>query len=163
MENPFDDWNKTTDRDNLIPMYITYNKKQKKYSYIKYIIIGFIYLLEIFTAVLGGLNNQEVNTFPNTNFTIQYWLLTSGLYNICGLMCVYLFPLFTYKNKLYFIIYDLVKLLWLALGSFILLNYNSIINCNFIIGYTLFYLIIEFIYLNYTFQKILGLKDITHI
>ena len=166
MQNPFDDSNDNsndniTDRDKLIPTYITYNKKQKNHLCvnIKYIAISFIYLLEILTSVLGGLNNQQVKTFPNTNFKIQYWLLVSGLYNIVGIMCIYQFPLFKYENKLYFIIYDILKLLWLIIGSFILLNYNTIINCNFIIGYTLFYLIVSFVYLNYTFQKILGLKD----
>ena len=162
MQNPFDDSNDNiTDSDKLIPTYITYNKTEKKYlcTNIKYVIISLIYLLEIFTAVLGGLNNQQVETFPNTNLKIQYWLFVSGLYNIIGLMCTYQFPKKKYENKLYFIIYDIVKLLWLIIGSFILLNYNSVVNCNFIIGYTLFYLIVGFIYITYTFQKIFSLKD----
>jgi hypothetical protein len=176
MQNPFEE----LDNEKLLPHFNNYENKPKKYTYLKIVIIVFIYLLEIFTAVLGGLNNQEVNTFPNTNFTIQYWLLASGLYNIIGLMCTYQFPkknveanflrselyidnsrpLFKYNNKLYFVIYDIIKLLWLAVGSFILLNYNSIIHCNFIIGYTLFYLILDFVYLNYTFQKTIKLRDI---
>ena len=125
MQNPFEE----SDNEKLLPQFNNYENKPKKYTNLKIMIIGFIYLIEIFTSVLGGLNNQFTNTFPNTNFTIQYWLLASGLYNIIGLMCTYNFPLFNYDNKLYFIIYDIIKLLWLSIGTFILLNYNTILNC----------------------------------
>jgi hypothetical protein len=129
------------------------------FNYIRYIIISIIYLIEALTATLGGLNVQDTNTFPNVNLKIQYWLLASGLYNIFGLILIYQFPLFTYSNKNYFTIYNILKFIWILIGGFILINYNKIINCNFIIGYSLFYIILNFNFMIYIFYKISKLQE----
>lgn len=139
MQNPFqdDDYN-SRDTDKFIS---TYTFQQKK-SYYHYITIGLIYILECFTSTYGALSEDKSNGLFNSKLTYQYWLLTSGIYSIIGLIMIYQFNQKTYENKLYFIVYDFIKCCWLIIGAG-LFAFNQIVGCNFLIGYSLFYLLLS--------------------
>ena len=67
-----------------------------------YIFNGLIYLLEILTATIGGMNdNKNIGLF-NSGLILQYFLMSAGIYSILGLIANYQFNLKVYKNKLYF-------------------------------------------------------------
>jgi len=153
MQNPFidDDQINQRDTDRFIQSEFQINRIQKPiYSYI---LVGFIYLLEILTTVLGGMNDNHNNGLFNSGFNLQYWLMISGIYSIICMMAIYQFNQKIYKNKIYFIILDFIKLCWIFIGIIILFGFNIIIGCNFIIGYALFYILFSIIYLSMTFTK----------
>ena len=97
MINPFideTDLENQTDTDKFIKKSTYTNTQNKTTISNRYIIIGLIYLLEIFTSVLGGINNQKTIGLKYSGLTIQYWLIISGIYNICGLIIIYQFNYF---------------------------------------------------------------------
>ncbi len=119
----------------------------KKNNYpITYIIVGLIYLLEILTSVIGGTNDNNNTGLFKSGLILQYFLMSSGLYAILGLISEYQFNLKVYKNKLYFLLYDFIKICWICIGCGILFGYNQIMNSNFIICYSLFYILYSIIY-----------------
>jgi hypothetical protein len=119
----------------------------KKNNYpITYIIVGLIYLLEIFTSVIGGMSDNNNTGLFRSGLILQYFLMSSGLYAIIGLIAEYQFNQKVYLNKLYFLLYDFIKICWICIGCGILFGYNEIINCNFIIGYSLFYILYSILY-----------------
>ena len=145
MLNPFEEDKETSI---FIPTKnYTENYREKKYSsnsIIKYIAIGLIYVLEIFTATLGGLNDNQTIGIFNSNLKPQSWLLASAIYSISVLCLIYQFNQRTFNNRLYFIILDFIKFSWLIIGIGILIQNKLNI---FIVGYMLFYMCIEFSYL----------------
>jgi hypothetical protein len=119
----------------------------KKNNYpITYIIVGLIYVLEILTSVIGGMNDNNNTGLFKYGLILQYFLMSSGLYAILGLIAEYQFNQKVYLNKLYFLLYDFIKICWICIGCGILFGYNQIMNCNFIIGYSLFYILYSILY-----------------
>jgi hypothetical protein len=158
MQNPFEDYDydNVRETDKFINTYIANHRNKLTYCY--YVIIGLIYILECFTSTLGGLNHQKSTGFFDSNFTLQYWLLVSGIYSIIGLILIYQFNQKKYENKLYFIFYDFIKICWLIIGTLILFGFNQIIGCNFIIGYSLFYIMFSILFTSYMFRNTLALS-----
>lgn len=161
MLNPFeetDDNNNARDTDRFISTYSV--KISRKYkSLYTCIFNSLIYLLEILTATIGGMNdNKNVGLF-NSGLILQYFLMSSGIYSILGLIAIYQFNLKVYKNKFYFLIYDFIKISWICIGCGILFGYNQIINCNFIIGYSLFYILYKILYVIFSVIKTLKLSQ----
>lgn len=148
MQNPLEEDKETTvfiTTENYIKNY-----REKKYlskPIISYIAIGLIYGLEIFTATLGGLNNNQSEGLFNSDLHAQSWLLASAIYSISVLCLIYQFNQRTYNNRLYFIILDFIKFTWLIIGILILIKNKLNI---FIIDYMLFYICIEFCHLIYS-------------
>ena len=149
MLNPFEDNipENSRDTDRFIPstVYIPRIRRTPLYCYI---IIAFIYVFEIFTTVLGGTNDDKTIGLNNSGFTIQYWLMIFGIFNICGLILIYQFNQRTYKNKIYFIFYEFIKSIWLIIGFIILFKYN-LNERNFICEYGLFYTLFETLWMCY--------------
>lgn len=160
MLNPFQEDNveHVKDTDKLLNTYST-SKLKSKLSLYNYIIIGFVYLSEIFTATFAKLNDDNNTGLFHSKFDLHYWLLASSIYSICGLIAIYQFNQKIYKNKLYFIIYDFIKFCWIIIGCIILFGFNHIIGCNFIIGYSLFYISYNIIYLFFSFVKTIELNQ----
>jgi hypothetical protein len=145
MLNPFeDDIENQRDTSNFIPSSIHVSHKKNITTYC-YVIVVLIYILDIFTCVLGSLNNNKTNGLNNSPLTIQYWLIIFSIYNICGSMMIYQFNTRTYKNKLYFIFYEFIKLIWIIIGFVILFEFNNLVNYNFILDYGLFYALLQII------------------
>ena len=163
MMNPFEDNDieKQRDTDKFIEhpsIYISVPpKKNNKKNCISYIIIGFIYLLEILTSILGGLNDSYTIGLNYSKFTIQYWLMIFAIYNIFGMMLIYQFNQRTYINKIYFIFYEFIKIIWLIIGFIILFKYNSN-DFNFICGYALFYGLFQIIWIIFNLAYTCKLK-----
>lgn len=161
MLNPFvetDDNNNARDTDRFISTYSVRICRKQNPLY-TYIFVGFIYLLEIFTTTLGGMNdNKNVGLF-NSNLNLQYWLMSSGIYSILCLIVIYQFNQKVYKNKIYFIMLDFIKICWICIGYGILFGYNQIMNCNFIIGYSLFYILFSTIYIMFSVIKTLKMSQ----
>ena len=163
MLNPFQEDNAdyredVKDTDKFLNTYST-SKLKSKLSLYNYIIIGCIYLSEIFTATFAGLNNNNNIGLFHSEFDLQYWLLASSIYSICGLIAIYQFNQKKYQNKLYFIFYDFIKFCWIIIGCIILFGFNHIIGCNVIIGYSLFYISYNIIYLFFSFVKTIELNQ----
>ena len=153
MQNPFidDDRNNQHETDRFIQSEFQNNIMRKpKYTYI---LVGFIYILEILTTIIGIMNDNHNNGIFNSGFNLQCWLTVSGIYSITCMVAIYQFNLKVYKNKIYFILLDFIKLCWLFIGIIMLFGFNIIIGCNFIIGYSLFYILFSTIYLSITFTK----------
>ncbi len=132
-------------------------KKQTQNKHIShYVIIFSIYMLEIFTCTLAGLNDNPTDGLGHSKLIPQYWLLPMGLYNILGMIAIYQFNQRTYENKIYFIIYESIKLIWIIIGIQILF-YNKL--SVFIVGYMLFYIIFESIYCLINFYVLHKLKQ----
>jgi hypothetical protein len=158
MQNPFEDIENFKESDKFISTYDTKSKDKPKYIF--YILIGLIYLLEIFTTTFGGVSTDPNNGLFNSKLTLQNWLIPSGIYGILGLMYKYQFNLKVYKNKIYFIIYDFIKICWMLIGTIILFGFNKLKDSNFIIIYSLFYIIFNIIYISFTLSHTLRLKNI---
>ena len=163
MLNPFqednaDNCENAKDTDKFLNTHST-SKLNSKLSLYNYIIIGFVYLSEMFTATFAKLNDDNNTGLFHSEFDLQYWLLASGIYSICGLIAIYQFNQKNYQNKLYFIIYDFIKFCWIIIGCIILFVFNHIIGCNFIIGYSLFYISYNIIYLFFSFVKTIELNQ----
>ena len=79
MMNPFvetDDNNNAKDTDRFISTY-SVRMTKNKHLLITYIFNGLIYLLEILTATIGGMNdNKNVGLF-NSGLILQYFLMSS--------------------------------------------------------------------------------------
>ena len=162
MMNPFENDDNHTDNvrdtDRFISTY-SVRVSRKNHSIIRYIFNGLIYLLEILTATLGGMNdNNNVGLF-NSGLILQYFLMSSGIYSILGLIAEYQFNLKVYNNKIYFIVYEFIKMCWICIGYGILFGYNQIMNCNFIIGYSLFYILYSTLYVFFSVIKTLNLSQ----
>ena len=139
------------DTDRFISTYSIRHTK-KNYSTITYIFNGLIYLLEILTATIGGTNdNKNIGLF-NSGLILQYFLMSAGIYSILGLIAIYQFNLKVYKNKLYFMFYDFIKICWICIGYGILFGYNQLKDCNFIIGYSMFYILYSTLYVIFSFR-----------
>lgn len=145
-----DDIENCNEETHFIPSYDYMKKSSKCY----YIVISLMYILEVFTMILGCLNDNKTNGLYNSNFIIQYWLIIFAIYNILGLIMIYQYIIKYNTNKVYFIIYDFIKLMWITVGFVMILSYNSIRNCNFIICYSLLYTIFETIWMFINFLKI---------
>lgn len=162
MLNPFvetDDDNNARDTDRFISTYSVRVLKEQNFIKFTYIFVGFIYLLEIFTTTLGGMNdNKNVGLF-NSNLNLQYWLMSSGIYSILCLIAIYQFNQKVYKNKIYFIMLDFIKICWICIGYGIIFGYNQIMNCNFIIGYSLFYILFSTLYIMFSVIKTLKMSQ----
>jgi hypothetical protein len=163
MLNPFQEDNADyhediKDTDKFLNTHST-SKLNSKLSLYNYIIIGCIYILEMFTATFAKLNDDNNTGLFHSEFDLHYWLLVSSIYSICGLIAIYQFNQKKYKNKLYFIIYDFIKLCWIFIGCIILFGFNHIIGCNLIIGYSLFYISYNIIYLFFSFVKTIKLNQ----
>ena len=143
MMNPFEDNNtensRDTDRFIQSTMYIPIINRTSLFCYI---LVGFIYILEFFTIILGSTNNDKTIGLNNSDFTIQYWLMIFSIFNMCSVILIYKFNQRIYKNKLYFIFVEFIKLFLLIIGFIILLKYN-LNNLNFICRYGLFYSLFE--------------------
>lgn len=152
MLNPFEE-------DKEIVVFIpTHNYSEKVYetkSIAYYIHIVCLYILEIFTATLAGLNDNSTCGLFNSNLKPQPWLLSSAIYSIIILCLIYQFNQRTFNNRLYFIIADFIKLTWLIIGIVILIENKLNV---FIVGYMLFYILIEFLYVLYSVYSIKKLK-----
>jgi len=166
MMNPFNDNNDADtarDTDRFIRHSIYLNNRQEiRQPIYMYGIIGLIYIMEIFTTILGGLNDSNTTGLIHSALTIQYWLMIAGIYNMCGLILTYQFNLRTYKNKLWLIFYEFIKCIWIIIGFVILFGYNSIKNSNFILGYAIFYILFETIWMFNNFAQIVKLKKNTY-
>ena len=156
MQNPFEDNDNFRETDTFLSTF----QKKHNISYYKYIFVSLVFLLEIFTATFGGISNDSNTGLFNTNLNLQHWLITSGIYGIIGIIFDYQFNQKVYKNKIYFIFYDLVKICWILIGNVILFGFNRLKDCNTLIGYSLFYIIFNILYISYTFSKTLRLKNI---
>ena len=153
MQSPFDIYDIDTNK-----IIITTNK-QIKIHQCEYMIVYSINLLEILTIILGGINNNGNIGLFYSNMNLQKWLIVSGIYSIIYMVLVYQFNQKKYTNKIYFILLDFIKFCWICIGFGILLGYNKIIGCNFIIAYSLFYIIFSFIFVLYTFFKTISLHQ----
>lgn len=141
MLNPFEE---ESERAHFIQQDTVVIKKQKRDKHISiYIAIFSIYILELFTCTLAGLNDNPTEGLGHSKLIPQYWLLPMAIYNIIGMIAIYQFNQRTFENKIYFIIYESIKLIWIIIGIQILF-YNKL-NV-FIVGYMLFYIIFESIY-----------------
>lgn len=160
MLNPFEEIDENTkETDRFVSTY-SVRMTKNKHLLITYIFNGLIYLLEILTATIGGMNdNKNVGLF-NSGLILQYFLMSSGIYSILGLIAIYQFNLKVYKNKFYFLIYDFIKISWICIGCGILFGYNQIINCNFIIGYSLFYILYKILYVIFSVIKTLKMSEL---
>ena len=161
MQNPFsDDYENSRDTDRFITsVYVQRQDQIQKTPVYSYILVGMIYLLEILTTILGGMNSDKNNGLFHSDFNLQYWLMISGIYSIVSMMVIYQFNQKVYKNKIYFIILDFIKLSWILIGIVMLFGFNIIIGCNFIIGYSLFYILFSIIYLSITFTKTIKMSN----
>ena len=157
MQNPFDDHDNQRDTDRFITTIQT--QRNTKNSLYSYILIGLIYLLEILTTIIGGINSDKNDGLFHSDFNLQYWLMVSGIYSIICMMMIYQFNQKVYKNKIYFITLDFIKLSWILIGIVMLFGFNNIIGCNFIIGYSLFYILFSIIYLSYSFVKTIKMTN----
>jgi hypothetical protein len=149
MLNPFEE-----DKETTVFITPTYNVIKPKNNICTYILIGCIYILEIFTATLAGLNADSTEGIFHSNLTPQYWLLPFAIYNIINLIMIYQFNQRTYSNKLYFIISEIIKIIWIIMG-FVILAHNHLDI--FIISYMIFYIIVEI------FIIIKNIYDIKHL
>lgn len=141
MLNPFEE---ESEQSQFIQPERVVIKKQNKEKHISmYITIFSIHILEIFTCTLSGLNDNPTDGLAHSNLIPQYWLLSMAIYNIFGIIAIYQFNQRTFENKIYFIIYETIKIIWIILGIQILF-YNKL--STFIVGYMLFYIIFESIY-----------------
>jgi hypothetical protein len=152
MLNPFEDDLETGE---FIPKNKQINKNKEK-NICQYILVGCIYMLEIFTCTLAGLNDNPTDGLAHSKLIPQYWLLPMALYNILGMIAIYQFNQRTFENKIYFIIYESIKLIWIIIGIQILF-YNKL--SVFIVGYMLFYIIFESIYCLINFYVLHKLKQ----
>jgi hypothetical protein len=161
MINPFNDNNdveSARDTDQFIIHTQLNNRRKNTKSVFMYVLIALIYGYEIFTTILGGLNESTTIGFNNSGLTIQYWLMIAGIYNMCGLIAIYQFNLRKYENKFSLLCYKFIKFVWLSIGLIILFGYNDIKEYHFILGYALFYIIFEIIWMCNNFIKIIILK-----
>jgi hypothetical protein len=142
-----------TDTDIIIPQSIYVNKNyDKRLPIYVYIFIGTIYIMEIFTTILGGINDTNTNGFiKKSSFKIQHWLIASGIYNMCGLILTYQFNLIKYKNIKWFILYEYIKVEWLFIGA--LTIFSNITIFNFILGYSAFYIVLNVVLVSYEMKK----------
>ena len=87
MMNPFEDNNtensRDTDRFIQSTMYIPIINRTSLFCYI---LVGFIYILEFFTIILGSTNNDKTIGLNNSDFTIQYWLMIFSIFNMCSVI-----------------------------------------------------------------------------
>ena len=119
----------------------TIKKEKSNYSYIPIC----LYILQIATLLIGSINDNTTNGFIYSSFTLQRWLIIFSIYNMCGLISIYQFNQHTPDNRIYFIFYKFIKIIFIIIGFLILFTYNTINNCNFILGYGLFYTLFELI------------------
>lgn len=161
MLNPFEPSSDENAKDTelFISTHKTYKKTSSIKSSITYIIVGLIYLFEILTTVIGGMNDNHNLGLNNSGLTLHNFLMSSGIYSILGLIAEYQFNQKVYNNRLYFIIYDFIKICWICIGCGILFGYNQIIGCNFIIGYSLFYILYSTLYVIYSFANTIRLSQ----
>lgn len=161
MMNPFNDNDieNAGDTDKFIPNSIyTRHRIEKNQPIYMYILIGMIYIMEIFTSILGGVNDSNTIGLNHSALTIQYCLMIAGIYNMSGLILTYQFNLRTYKNKLLLLFYEFIKCIWLIIGFIILFGYNSVKENSFILGYALFYILFEIIWMCNNISQIVKLK-----
>ena len=117
----------------------------KKY-YSKIILL---YILESVSIILGCVDKEDIVGMNNSNFTINYILIILGIYNIIGYTLIHQNNYKKYNTKLFFILYDSIKLIFILLGFIIIFKFNSEYN-NFILPYSIFYLLICCIYAEYS-------------
>jgi hypothetical protein len=158
MLNPFNDDTHDTSKD-TDKFIVSIDIKQKIPIY-SYIIIGLINILEILTTILGGTNDEDNTGLFHSKLTLQNWLFVSGIYSMIYMVIIYQFNLKIYTNKIYFIIMDFIKFCWVFIGGGILFGFNTIIGCNFIIAYSLFYFLFSSLYFIYSIYKTSQLKQL---
>lgn len=139
MLNPFED---IEDKETTVFITPQTSELKSKYTVLTYILVGSVYILEIFTATLAGLNADSTEGIFHSNLTPQYWLLSFAIYNIISLIMTYQFNQRIYANRIYFIISDIIKIGWIIIG-FITISYNVLDV--FIVAYMLFYICIQII------------------
>ena len=62
MQNPFDDFiDKSRDTDRFIPTSHVQTQRNTKNPLYSYVLVGLIYLLEIITIIIGGMNSDKNN------------------------------------------------------------------------------------------------------
>jgi len=145
MENPFIN-------DNIKErIYITiddYNNRKPVDVNKKFVIIIFLCIFELVSIILGCASNEDTIGIKNSNFTINYILIILGIYNIIGYTLIHRNNYKKY-NKFFFILYDVIKLIFILLGFIIIFKFNSEYN-NFILPYSITYLLICSIYIEYS-------------
>ena len=156
MLNPFinnDINNNITNNNNNKRAYVTiddYNNRTSDNVNMKYsIIIMLLYILESVSVILGCADTEDTIGMNNSNFTINYILIMLGIYNMIGYTLIHQNNYKKYNTKLLFIFYDSIKLIFILLGFIIIFKFNSEYN-NFILPYSIFYLLICCIYLKYS-------------
>ena len=130
-------------------IYITIDDYKKPVNNKYYIIIIFLYILESLSIILGCASKEDTIGINNSNFTINYILIILGIYNSIGYTLIHRNNYKKYNTKLFFIFYDIIKLIFILLGIIIIFKFNSDYN-NFILPYSITYLIICCIYIEYS-------------
>ena len=125
------------------------NRNSVNVNHKYYSIIILLYILESVSIIIGCVDKEDTIGMNNSNFTINYILIMLGIYNMIGYTLIYQNNYKKYNTRLFFIFYDSIKLIFIVLGFIIIFKFNSEYN-NFILPYSIFYLLICCFYVEYS-------------
>ena len=150
MLNPFIN-NDNNDKRSYVTIddYNNNNRNSVNVNHKYYSIIILLYILESVSIILGCADKEDTIGMNNSNFTINYILIMLGIYNMIGYTLIYQNNYKKYNTRLFFIFYDSIKLIFILLGFIIIFKFNSEYN-NFILPYSIFYLLICCFYVEYS-------------
>lgn len=151
MLNPFINNDNNDNKRSYVTIddYNNNNRNPVNVNHKYYSIIILLYILESVSIILGCADKEDTIGMNNSNFTINYILIMLGIYNMIGYTLIYQNNYKKYNTRLFFIFYDSIKLIFILLGFIIIFKFNSEYN-NFILPYSIFYLLICCFYVEYS-------------
>ena len=151
MLNPFINNDNNDNKRSYVTIddYNNNNRNPVNVNHKYYSIIILLYILESVSIILGCADKEDTIGMNNSNFTINYILIMLGIYNMIGYTLIHQNNYKKYNTKLLFIFYDSIKLIFILLGFIIIFKFNSEYN-NFILPYSIFYLLICCFYVEYS-------------